>query len=48
MLGCRNTGISLIGKTKKIIDYYKNKGVLVTINSSLPDETFNLASELIK
>lgn len=24
MLGCRNTGISLIGKTKNIIDYYKN------------------------
>ena len=24
MLGCRNTGISLIGKPKNIIDYYKN------------------------
>ena len=35
-------------KTQPLIDYYKNKGVLVTINSSLPDETFNLASELIK
>ncbi len=35
-------------KTQPLIDYYKDKGVLVTINSSLPDETFNLASELIK
>ena len=35
-------------KTQPLIDYYKEKGALVTIKSSLPDETFNLASELIK